>query len=514
MKPPFAPFPVANRPTPLPQTVAGLMQAGRIAEAEALCRRHLTQLPKDGGAWFLLAGILTRRGDGSGALEALNTCLSLLPDHLEALQQRAFLNFKRNALDDALGDLDRVLKTHPKHISALYHRGTVLDAKGRLAEAEASFKKALKIDPKQVPIWISLSTTQKRQAKEHPKKEDDAIASCRKALALAPDDIPACNNLGNILAARGERDEARQLFEKVLTRVPDMKQTRLNLAELFFKEGDFRTARDHYLKADNPVSRARALECLVHLQDWETYDREAPDRAATEPNNLRMASISSYVADRRGTDDPFPFCPDPMGHVAIFKNLGLDEPAEPFLEALSDQLLQRDAVWEPLGSTTTKGYQTQVNLLRAAEGPAARIEPILKAAVAQYRERFAGSDCGLIRNWPEQSALDAWFVNLRKGGHQRAHNHPYGWLSGVFYLKLPTEQGPPEGSIEFDLLGSTYPALGDSPTPTKRHDPALGDLVLFPSTLFHRTIPFSSEESRLSVAFDLVPISEAPHTPS
>ena len=514
MKPPFPPFPNANSTMSLPQTVSGLVRAGRASEAEALCRRYLTQTPKDGGVWFLLSGILVRLGDAAGALAALNTCLSLVPDHMDALQQRAFLNFKRNALDDALGDLDRVLKKQPRNVAALYHRGTVLDAKGRLADAEVSFKKALKLDPKQVPIWISLSTTQKRQAKEHPKKEDDAIASCRKALALAPDDIPACNNLGNMLAARGDRAEAQHLFEKVLTRVPDMKQTRLNLAELFFKAGDFGTARDHYLKADSVISRARALECLVHLQDWDTYDREAPDRAAKEPNNLRMASISCYVAERRGTEDPFPFCPDPMAHVAIFKNLGLDEPAGPFLEALSDQLLQRDAVWEPLGSTTTKGYQTQVNLLRAAEGPAARIEPILKAAVAQYREKFAGSDCGLIRNWPENSALDAWFVNLRKGGHQRAHNHPYGWLSGVFYLKLPIEQGPPEGSIEFDLLGSTYPVLGDTPTPTMRHDPMVGDLVLFPSTLFHRTIPFSSEESRLSVAFDLVPISEAPHTPS
>ena len=32
-----------------------------------------------------------------------------------------------------------------------------------------------------------------------------------------------------------------------------------------------------------------------------------------------------------------------------------------------------------------------------------------------------------------------------------------------------------------------------------------GSLVLFPSSLFHRTIPFISQEERHSIAFDLIP---------
>jgi len=31
------------------------------------------------------------------------------------------------------------------------------------------------------------------------------------------------------------------------------------------------------------------------------------------------------------------------------------------------------------------------------------------------------------------------------------------------------------------------------------------DIVLFPSSLFHRTIPFNSNEERQVVAFDLMP---------
>ena len=32
-----------------------------------------------------------------------------------------------------------------------------------------------------------------------------------------------------------------------------------------------------------------------------------------------------------------------------------------------------------------------------------------------------------------------------------------------------------------------------------------GDLVMFPSSLFHHTLPFESQEERISFAFDVIP---------
>ncbi|WP_373280560.1 putative 2OG-Fe(II) oxygenase [Methylomonas koyamae] len=48
------------------------------------------------------------------------------------------------------------------------------------------------------------------------------------------------------------------------------------------------------------------------------------------------------------------------------------------------------------------------------------------------------------------------------------------------------------------------------PTPTRRFPhpnrrPKVGDLVLFPSSLFHRTIPFNSDQERICIAFDIKP---------
>ena len=40
---------------------------------------------------------------------------------------------------------------------------------------------------------------------------------------------------------------------------------------------------------------------------------------------------------------------------------------------------------------------------------------------------------------------------------------------------------------------------------TRAFQPAPGLMVLFPSYMFHETIPFESSETRISIAFDIVP---------
>ena len=59
-----------------------------------------------------------------------------------------------------------------------------------------------------------------------------------------------------------------------------------------------------------------------------------------------------------------------------------------------------------------------------------------------------------------------------------------------------------EGAIEFSLNGDNY---FDVNSPHLIHQPEEGDIVLFPYSLHHRTIPFSTETDRIVMAFDLLP---------
>ena len=82
--------------------------------------------------------------------------------------------------------------------------------------------------------------------------------------------------------------------------------------------------------------------------------------------------------------------------------------------------------------------------------------------------------------------------------------HKLGWLSGSLYLKIPMTLSSSEGHIVFSLNGANYPT-GSKIFPEKEVEIETGDIVLFPSSVFHRTLPFDSEENRVTLAFDVKP---------
>ena len=98
--------------------------------------------------------------------------------------------------------------------------------------------------------------------------------------------------------------------------------------------------------------------------------------------------------------------------------------------------------------------------------------------------------------------MSGWHVILKQQGYQIAHIHPKGWLSGVIYLMVVPSQGRDEGAIEFSLNGGNY---SDDGLPKVVHQPKVGDIVFFPSSLHHRTIPFTTNMDRIIVSFDLMP---------
>ena len=81
--------------------------------------------------------------------------------------------------------------------------------------------------------------------------------------------------------------------------------------------------------------------------------------------------------------------------------------------------------------------------------------------------------------------------------------HTTGWLSGVFYIKIPKQLKANEGSINLSLQGLDYPY--DKNLPNFYYAPKPFDLILYPSSLFHYTVPFTSNEERHCIAFDVKP---------
>ena len=85
-------------------------------------------------------------------------------------------------------------------------------------------------------------------------------------------------------------------------------------------------------------------------------------------------------------------------------------------------------------------------------------------------------------------------------------------MSSAFYVALPpsvaTAAGTdtPAGAIQF---GEPPLELGLDVGPRRVVTPHAGLLALFPSYLWHGTIPFQDEAPRMTIAFDMLPLAGA-----
>lgn len=112
----------------------------------------------------------------------------------------------------------------------------------------------------------------------------------------------------------------------------------------------------------------------------------------------------------------------------------------------------------------------------------------------------------LSRKATEFRFSGSWSVRLRAGGGRHVpHFHSEGWMSSAYYARLPDRAeggGAHEGWIEF---GRAPPIFNLDLEPRRLVEPKEGLLVLFPSYMWHGTIPFSVGE-RLTAAFDYLPL--------
>lgn len=108
-----------------------------------------------------------------------------------------------------------------------------------------------------------------------------------------------------------------------------------------------------------------------------------------------------------------------------------------------------------------------------------------------------------LDSMPESVRLTTWAIWLRGDAYQEWHVHPDGWLSGVYYVSVPEGGVGTQGAL---ALGT--PELSDVATTIPGycmwHMPSSGELALFPSHCYHRTIPGKVPADRLSVAFDVI----------
>jgi hypothetical protein len=175
------------------------------------------------------------------------------------------------------------------------------------------------------------------------------------------------------------------------------------------------------------------------------------------------------------------------------------------LNTLLDRI--HPATREYLGQSLRNGSQTPDKLFGTGYDLVERIQVRIREAINRYIVDMRSDDKHplLSRRTRGFDYTGSWSSRLRDSGFHTNHIHPEGWISSCYYVALPPaveDTKSRQGWIKFG-----EPPLGVTlKNPIRRAiQPRPGRLVLFPSYMWHGTVPFHDAMPRTTIAFDVVP---------
>ncbi|HKD23717.1 MAG TPA: putative 2OG-Fe(II) oxygenase, partial [Rhizomicrobium sp.] len=162
---------------------------------------------------------------------------------------------------------------------------------------------------------------------------------------------------------------------------------------------------------------------------------------------------------------------------------------------------------EFLEQTLRGGTQSLDNLFGKGHDLVERLRARIDEAVVQYIARMKeNAEHPLLRRRRNEFDYAAsWTARLYDCGFHTNHVHPKGWISSAYYVALPDAVADADGKQGWIKFGEPHFDAGPKAPIRRTIQPRAGTLVLFPSYMWHGTVPFHSEQSRTTIAFDVVP---------
>ncbi len=455
-----------------------LHQGGRFPEAERIYRRILQAEPGFPDALHLLGLIAREAGKIDDAIRLVRQAIAASPATSSFRSNLAMLLEEAGRYRDCEAAARETLQIDPQNGNALHCLANALRATDRYAEASKAYEQTVRVISEDPVLWSNYGATLHTLG-----RHEEAILAIGRALSLGPGQGELHSNLGNAQLAAGHRQAAIASYREAIRVDPGLAAGYTNLASALLETGQ----------------AGQAMEVLRQCLE-------------VSPGNRRAMAYLAVAANETGDKDTAVTLMDFEG-LLVSRQVDVPEgydSLEDFNRALVEHVTAHGSLmWEPVTKTTRRGSQTG-ELLDGAPGPIAALENIVRAAMAEYIDAIPpDSNHPYLSTAPDEWRLTFWATVLERDGHQAAHIHPTGWLSGVYYASVPPSgesAGEHAGWIEFGRPPEEFKL--HRPVPTRLFEPAPGRMLLFPSYFYHQTVPFSGASLRVSIAFDLMPASD------
>ncbi len=467
----------------------------RWPEAVAAARTAVRAGPEQAVNWSVLGAALRSVESLDEAAHAFDEALRLAPQLASALAGRARIALERGEAD-ALARHELALARMPDDRDLLL--GAVQADLG--STALDRLRARLRLEPD----WLEGHRTYVKLASRRGEPADTTLCDGRQR---RPDDAALAIEHATVLVQAEREGDALALIDGLAAGMRDLVPIQQSEAFAAMMTDDL--DRAHRVLAQLARTAADiAAEPLAYLALRERDPAAAA--AALEPLvEADTATVSHWallsLAWRMLGDEREDWLHGQAGLVAT-QDLKLTDEELSKSIALLRQLHAASRA-QPLGQSMRGGTQTRGRLFARTEPVLRMLADRLRDAVERYRAALPKADPRhpLLRHREADWAISgSWSVRLTGTGYHIHHIHPHGVVSSAAYLRVPELGADEQPQAGWLTLGASPRQLRLDLPPTGVIEPQVGRLALFPSTLYHGTVPFRSGE-RLTVAFDVTP---------
>ena len=524
---------------------AFLRRIGKPAEAAQRLAAALKIDPTRFDSWINLANVHMELRDYRAAKAAAERALALQAGHPRALLSLASAQRELGELEGAELSLRAALERDPKSGATWTALGVVRRLIGDAQDSLACYAQA-RACGFATPELLDAETSAWLDLGDAPK----ALAGARALTQSAPAYVPGHVLLGHVLWEHGAGAENDPLgpFARAVAAQPEHHTLRAAFVNMLLEAKRPQDAIEHlqYLRTagDNAALAAAHAAALEQMGDLggasEVFKQALPRLGAPQgmgvayaQHLIRVGKADQAVryalmdAERDPEDQQawstlsvaWRLTEDAREHWLCdyerFVLAGEIAPPEGyadlpgFIAALTETLIAlHTAQHEPVNQSLRGGTQTTGGLFGRKHPVITAARDALRACVQRLIATLPedAKHPFLSRNTGDIRFTGSWSVRLKSAGKHVNHFHPQGWLSSAFYVELPPsvarEDGGHSGWIQF---GQPPEDLGVSLPPRRVVQPAVGTLVLFPSYMWHGTVPFSDPSPRMTMAFDAKP---------
>ena len=335
-------------------------------------------------------------------------------------------------------------------------------------------------------------------------KLNKAMEFYKNAIKINSDNQEIKVRLGICYKEIGDRNTAFSIFKDVISINSEHSEANYHIGLMFYEDDKDGDAIRYFEKSKFKNFNELSLVSYYRLEKFEEFQKKLEEISKTNKDSRIISALSTHYSYSFDKEDSYNFCPDPLELIYKSKIKELEEDKE-FKENIL-QIIDNDNNDFRKSGVVVKGVQSTGNFLYNDNENIKKLRNIIIKEIEKYRYAFKNKGNILIKHFPKKINFNnSWYIRLKDGGHLNSHYHHSGWLSGAVYLNIPEKNKQlNSGDFVVGISGDKFPKIKDKYI-EKTINIETGNIVLFPSSLFHRTIPFESDEDRICIAFDVAP---------